>query len=89
MNQTLKLVKTRSRNLNARKSLPDLQVDSPLRLSPTRNEVITLEDRHHHVFVQGEHETGRIGSALSFHSGTDESNHHHDDIVEHLDVIGA
>lgn len=55
--------------------------------------VVMLEGENVDVQVPGDDEPGRIDSTLSFssyndpeHSGRD---HHHDDIVEHLDVIGV
>lgn len=61
--------------------------------SHDRASMVSLEGRQENLLVplDPEHASGRIGSALSFHSvsSTDFSDeHHHDDIVEHLDVIG-
>lgn len=53
-----------------------------------------MEGRQADITVDGEdgEEPGILGSALSLPhtdlSDTQEEDHHHDDIVEHLDVIG-
>jgi hypothetical protein len=62
-----------------------------------RGGMITLEGEQADVVVRSDGEPGAIGSALSLpHSTGGESfrdligdGHHHDDIVEHLDVIGT
>lgn len=67
---------------------------SPMRLTP-RHEFITLEGSQTNVMVDSNGEPGLIGSALSLpgsFKGEDQTidgvDHHHDDIVDHLDVIG-
>ncbi|KAE9397111.1 hypothetical protein BT96DRAFT_996076 [Gymnopus androsaceus JB14] len=59
--------------------------------SPVGSGVVTLEGEAVDVQVSGGGEPGRIDSALSLSSYNDpeisELDHHHDDIVEHLDVI--
>ena len=57
--------------------------------------MITLEGDQADVLVRSDGEPGIIGSALSLPHSTGgsfqnliEDEHHHDDIVEHLDVIG-
>ena len=61
----------------------------------SRTSMISLEGAREDILIPADegHEPGRIGSALSLHSmNPDEpydDEHHHDDIVEHLDVIGA
>ncbi|KAK7060548.1 hypothetical protein VNI00_001314 [Paramarasmius palmivorus] len=51
--------------------------------------VVTLEGQSANVQVPTDGQPGRIGSALSFDDGVseEEGDHHHDDIVEHLEVI--
>jgi len=76
MNQSLKLVKTRSCNPNAPRSLPDLRAG-----------IVVPEGAHPHESTQPRDERGSVSSV---HSGdTWEDNHHPDDIVEHLDCIGT
>ncbi|KAH8105900.1 golgi-body localization protein domain-containing protein [Cristinia sonorae] len=58
----------------------------------SRHSMISLEGPSENVLIPADegHEPGRIGSALSVHSEVSEGSydeHHHDDIVEHLDVI--
>lgn len=61
---------------------------------PTHDGLVTIEGENADIVVRGDGRPGRVGSALSL-STTDEfgvvenDDHHHDDIVEHLDVIGA
>jgi hypothetical protein len=62
-----------------------------------RGGMITLEGEQADVIVHSDGEPGAIGSALSLPRSTGgqsfqdlmENEHHHDDIVEHLDVIGT
>ncbi|KAI0081717.1 hypothetical protein K474DRAFT_1703572 [Panus rudis PR-1116 ss-1] len=57
-----------------------------------RSEMISLEGPAENILIPADpgHEPGRVGSALSSHREAIEDpfeEHHHDDIVEHLDVI--
>jgi hypothetical protein len=56
----------------------------------TDHSVISLRGSTENVVYHGDaHQLGRIGSALSHTTEGDENDHHHDDIVEHLEVIGT
>lgn len=55
-----------------------------------RSDEISLQGSAENVVYRGEPgHFGRIGSALSECEGEQDDEHHEDDIVEHLDVIGA
>lgn len=58
--------------------------------SADRLDVVSLQGSNENIIYHGDgRRPGRIGSALSFSDEGDEAQHHHDDIVEHLDVIGT
>lgn len=56
----------------------------------SHSDIISLQGSAENIVYRGDgHHAGRIGSALGGGSDLDsEERHHHDDIVEHLDVIG-
>lgn len=54
------------------------------------SDVISLQGSTENIMYRGSgHHTGRIGSALGGPDFGSEDTHHHDDIVEYLDVIGT
>lgn len=79
--------------LRQQRSTTPLRRDGSVRSSSTTQSPVVLEGSQADVVLDHQvgDEPGFIGSALSVHSGLsimDEDEHHHDDIVEHLDVIG-
>ena len=88
--QSLRLGATREQS-----TLPGLQ-KSPSRLSSRQQRGLNgaePEGRQVDLSVRSDHggKPGLTGSILSLHSGEHqlEDDHHHDDVVEHLDCIGA
>lgn len=68
---------------------PTLHQESRL---PRTSDVISLQGSTENIVYHGDNQhLGRIGSAFGSvtEEGGDEEQHHSDDIVEHLDVIGA
>lgn len=64
------------------------------RTSRDRSDMVSIEGRQEDILVPADpgHEPGRLGSALSIRPEDARDpfeEHHHDDIVEHLDVIGV
>lgn len=71
---------------------PEEAQNSPLlgrRRNEDRSDVVSLQGSAENVEYRGDgRRMGRIGSALSLPDGMHDDQHHEDDIVEHLDVIG-
>ncbi|KAI0702885.1 golgi-body localization protein domain-containing protein [Cytidiella melzeri] len=56
--------------------------------SATHSDVISLQGSHENIIYHGDaFQQGRVGSALSVYESGRYEDHHHDDIVEHLEVI--
>ncbi|KAI0347243.1 hypothetical protein BDW22DRAFT_1322640 [Trametopsis cervina] len=61
---------------------------SGYRSSLEHSDIISLQGSNENIVYHGDaRRMGRIGSALSVHDEDDNGEHHHDDIVEHLEVI--
>lgn len=66
---------------------PLLSADGRRPRGEERDDVVSLHGSTENVMYHGDgRHMGRVGSVLSAHDEDDE--HHEDDIVEHLDVIG-
>lgn len=77
-------------------SMDSPRTTSPLRMVP-HDGMVTMEGDQANVRITSDSDPGLIGSALSLPLSQDDPTHirlvdaggnHHDDIVEHLDVIG-
>lgn len=63
---------------------------SAVRRSEDGTDVISLSGSNENIVYHGDSgHPGRIGSALSLPEDERQALHHHDEIVDHLDVIGA